>query len=145
MRATARRSFPRAPGQPAEWQTVLKLAAVATGADPSVDALALDAAQATQEVQQRFGDAAPQVLEATAHLQGPDRLLDMALRTGPYGDQFGRRPDGLNLAKVQAATPAGGIDLGPLAAAPAGPAAHDRWPDRAGTGRAGRGAAARGA
>jgi anaerobic selenocysteine-containing dehydrogenase len=106
--------FPRAPGQPAEWQTVLKLAAVATGADPSVDALALDAAQATQEVQQRFGDAAPQVLEATAHLRGPDRLLDMALRTGPYGDQFGRRPDGLNLAKVQAATPAGGIDLGPL-------------------------------
>ena len=31
---------------------------------------------------------------------------------GPYGDGFGRRPDGLTLAAVQAA--AHGIDLGPL-------------------------------
>jgi anaerobic selenocysteine-containing dehydrogenase len=53
------------------------------------------------------------VQAATAHLHGPRRLLDVALRTGPYGDLFGRRPEGLNLAKVEA-TP-GGIDLGELA------------------------------
>jgi anaerobic selenocysteine-containing dehydrogenase len=43
---------------------------------------------------------------------GPERIVDMLLRVGPYGDGFGRRPDGLTLAKVQAA--AHGIDLGPL-------------------------------
>jgi hypothetical protein len=43
---------------------------------------------------------------------GPERIIDMLLRIGPYGDGFGRRPDGLTLAKVQGA--AHGIDLGPL-------------------------------
>jgi anaerobic selenocysteine-containing dehydrogenase len=43
---------------------------------------------------------------------GPARIVDMLLRLGPYGDGFGRRPDGLTLARVQAA--AHGIDLGPL-------------------------------
>jgi anaerobic selenocysteine-containing dehydrogenase len=43
---------------------------------------------------------------------GPERLVDMLLRTGPYGDGFGRRPGGLTLAAVQAAPH--GIDLGPL-------------------------------
>src|SRR5215470_6412534 len=43
---------------------------------------------------------------------GPERLMDMLLRVGPYGDGFGRRADGLTLAKVKAAPH--GIDLGPL-------------------------------
>jgi anaerobic selenocysteine-containing dehydrogenase len=43
---------------------------------------------------------------------GPERLLDLALRGGPYGDRFGFVPDGLTLARLKAA-PAG-IDLGPL-------------------------------
>ncbi len=43
---------------------------------------------------------------------GPERIVDMLLRIGPYGDGFGRRPDGLTLARVQAASH--GIDLGPL-------------------------------
>jgi anaerobic selenocysteine-containing dehydrogenase len=52
------------------------------------------------------------MLHALAAWQGPERLVDLALRNGPYGDRFGQQPDGLNLAKV-AARP-GGIDLGPL-------------------------------
>jgi anaerobic selenocysteine-containing dehydrogenase len=40
-------------------------------------------------------------------------LLDLGLRIGPYGDQFGAKPEGMNLDKVKAAE--GGIDLGPLA------------------------------
>ncbi len=43
---------------------------------------------------------------------GPARVVDMLLRLGPYGDGFGRRPDGLTLARVQET--AHGIDLGPL-------------------------------
>lgn len=106
--------FPRAPGQPAEWETVLRLAAIAAGGDPRRSAAEIDDEQFAQEAQMRFGDHAPAVLAATAGLRGPDRLLDVALRSGPYGDQFGRRPDGLNLERVQAASAAGGIDLGPL-------------------------------
>ena len=43
---------------------------------------------------------------------GPERLVDMLLRLGPYGDGFGRRPEGLTLAKLQAEPH--GIDLGSL-------------------------------
>src|SRR5581483_9600701 len=43
---------------------------------------------------------------------GPERLVDMLLRIGPYGDGFGRRPDGLTLAQLKAAEH--GLDLGPL-------------------------------
>ena len=41
-----------------------------------------------------------------------ERLLDVALRTGAYGDRFGARPDGLNLARLL--DNPHGIDLGPL-------------------------------
>ena len=39
-------------------------------------------------------------------------MIDLALRGGPYGDQFGRKAGGISLDKVQAA--ADGIDLGEL-------------------------------
>jgi anaerobic selenocysteine-containing dehydrogenase len=58
------------------------------------------------------GDAAPQVMAALAPQRGVERLLDLGLRSGPYGDQFGRKPGGLTLAKVRAAP--SGIDLGAL-------------------------------
>ena len=47
-------------------------------------------------------------------LHGPQRAIDVALRTGPYGDEFGRTPDGLTLETVMQASAAGGIDLGVL-------------------------------
>ena len=53
-----------------------------------------------------------EVVEKVGGRIGPERIVDMLLRVGPYGDGFGRRHDGLTLAKVQAA--AHGIDLGPL-------------------------------
>ena len=43
----------------------------------------------------------------------PERYIDIMLRTGPYGDQFGRRPDGISLAAVQN-HPQASIDLGAL-------------------------------
>jgi hypothetical protein len=35
-------------------------------------------------------------MAALAPQRGPQRVLDLALRTGPYGDQFGRVPGGLS-------------------------------------------------
>ncbi|OHV31877.1 MULTISPECIES: molybdopterin-dependent oxidoreductase [Pseudofrankia] len=42
----------------------------------------------------------------------PERLLDVALRTGHFGDGFGARPDGMRLARLLANPH--GVDLGPL-------------------------------
>jgi len=106
--------FARDAGQPAEWETVLRLAAIASGKHAGQSATEIDDENFAEDTRRVFGDNAAAVLEATAGLRGPDRLLDVALRTGPYGDQFGKKPDGLNLARVQASTAAGGIDLGAL-------------------------------
>lgn len=98
--------------QPPEWATLLRLAAIVQGKGAQADPLQLDDEEFAADVAKRFGEHAPAVLQATAHLKGPERQLDVALRMGPYGDQFGRKPEGLNLDKLRAAE--GGIDLGEL-------------------------------
>ena len=135
--------LPRTDGAPEEWQTLLKLAAIAQGKNAKVDANALDDAQFAEDAQRLFGAHADAVIQVTGHLKGPHRTLEVALRTGPYGDQFEGllaptlvasrtalppeganlawggpaprlSPDGLTLAKVMASNSAGGIDLGEL-------------------------------
>jgi anaerobic selenocysteine-containing dehydrogenase len=44
--------------------------------------------------------------------RGPERLLDLMLRAGPYGDHFDDSADGLSLAKLRETRHA--VDLGPL-------------------------------
>lgn len=104
--------FAPAPEHLPEWQTLLKLAAIAQGLGARADPLALDDEQLAELVRKQAGAHAGAVLQALGPRQGPDRLLDLALRSGPYGDAFGLKPDGLTLDRVQAAR--GGIDLGPL-------------------------------
>ena len=106
--------LPRTAGQPEEWQNLLRLAAIAQGRGAGVDVTALDDAQFAEDAQRSFGAHADAVIAATQGLHGPLRGLDVALRAGPYGDGFGEKPEGLNLAKVMAANPTGGIDLGEL-------------------------------
>jgi anaerobic selenocysteine-containing dehydrogenase len=106
--------LPRTDGAPEEWQTLLKLAAIARGDGAQMDANALDDAQFAEDAQRLAGANAAAVIQATSALKGPQRLLEVALRTGPYGDMFGMKPDGLTLAKVMAANSSGGIDLGEL-------------------------------
>ena len=43
---------------------------------------------------------------------GPERMIDLQLRMGPWGDRYGEVPDGLNLERVKAAEH--GVDLGPM-------------------------------
>jgi anaerobic selenocysteine-containing dehydrogenase len=106
--------FAPAAGQASEWETLLKLAAIVSGqGGPHADAKQLDDAHFADDTKRLFGAQAAAVLHATAGLRGPDRLLELALRSGPYGDAFGLKPGGLTLAQVQAAP--GGIDLGELA------------------------------
>ena len=106
-RNTARYSapvFPPAADRPAEWQILLRLLAIATGRGANADLRALDDELALGDVQRAVGPMAEMVMRAVGDVTGPERLLDLALRAGPYK---------LELAKVKAA-PAG-LDLGPLA------------------------------
>jgi anaerobic selenocysteine-containing dehydrogenase len=98
-------------GQPAEWESLLRIAAIVEGKGAEVDVDALDDALVAEQVK-GFGEHAENVLKELAQWRGPERLLDLALRTGPYGDGFGKNPEGLTLAKVRDAE--AGIDLGAL-------------------------------
>jgi anaerobic selenocysteine-containing dehydrogenase len=97
------------PDRPAEWEILLRLAAIALGRPVE----GLDDELTADDVRRTAGPFAEQVLQAVSHLRGPERLLDLALRAGPYGDRFGQVPDGLSLAKLQQHPE--GIDLGELA------------------------------
>ncbi|MDC8785378.1 molybdopterin-dependent oxidoreductase [Roseateles koreensis] len=99
-------------GQAEEWETLIRLAALIEGKDWRGDVDALDEAAVRADVARQAGDQADAVMQALSCLRGPERLIDLALRSGPYGDRFGLRPDGLTLNRVRNA--AGGIDLGAL-------------------------------
>jgi anaerobic selenocysteine-containing dehydrogenase len=114
-RNAARYSAPVLPapaGHVPEWQILLKLIAIAKGLGARADVVALDTELLRADLAKSMGDKADDVLAAVAPLVGPERQLELALRTGPYGDGFGAKPDGLTLAKLRAAP--GGIDFGPL-------------------------------
>src|SRR5205814_2255866 len=104
--------LPLAAGQVPEWQTMLRLIAILRGLGANADIDALDDEMVAEDVRKQAGPHADAVIAALAGRRGPDRLLDLSLRSGPYGDGFGTRPGGLTLDKVQAAP--SGIDLGPL-------------------------------
>lgn len=86
--------FPLEPGQRDEWQIVLELARILSGQPVGLEQM--DQLVAGQ-LQQRYGLKEP----LRQDLQGPERLLDIMLRGGPYP---------LDLAQVQK----GPVDLGPL-------------------------------
>jgi anaerobic selenocysteine-containing dehydrogenase len=104
--------FPRNSPQPAEWQTLLRLTAIVSGKGADANLTQLDDELTMAEVRRLAGDQTDVIMQQVSQWQGPERLLDLALRSGPYGDQFGKNPDGLNLEKLKAAE--AGIDLGVL-------------------------------
>jgi anaerobic selenocysteine-containing dehydrogenase len=109
-----------APGEVPEWRTMLRLAGVVGGQGAHVDVDAFDDAVVEGLVNKAVGRRgsnvegrdATELLEALSLRRGPERVLDLMLRTGPYGDGFGADADGLSLAKLEANPH--GIDLGPL-------------------------------
>ncbi len=112
--------FAPPPDQPHEWETLLRLTGIVAGQGADADLGPFDDLVLSSQVQRAVGDPQSPVygrdpaelMAAVAGRRGPERVLDFALRTGPYGDGFGARPDGLSLAALEAAPH--GIDLGPL-------------------------------
>ncbi|MBI2169382.1 MAG: molybdopterin oxidoreductase family protein [Actinobacteria bacterium] len=112
--------FERPEGMPDEWEVILRLTAVLLGLGAHADLDALDDFAALQLVQSAVavegspvaGRDPDELMAELAPRRGPERLLDLMLRTGPYGDGFGADPDGISLATLEANPH--GIDLGPL-------------------------------
>lgn len=109
-----------------EWEILLVLASTALGggvprdatgaievsqADAFVAAQAAGALAADPHADVRVERDAETLLAAVGDRRGPERLLDLVLRAGPYGDGFAGG-DGLTLAQLEANPH--GIDHGPL-------------------------------
>jgi len=119
--------LPLDPGMLDEWEVLARLTLVAAGLDgqaagagdaqdPALvdDELvrALAAGAAVDPSSPVHGRDPDELVAGLGGRRGPDRLLDLLLRTGPYGEGFGARPGGLSLDALLASPH--GIDLGPL-------------------------------
>ena len=115
----------REPGMLDEWEVLARLALVAAAAGDDSEPVPADPAVVDDDVVREMAGAAvadpasavhgrsvDEIVEALGARRGPERLLDLMLRTGPYGDGFGARPGGLSFDAL-AGSPHG-VDFGPL-------------------------------
>ena len=99
-----------------QWEILAEIAGRVNGADAAaVDELVLSSLLASTVGSE--GTACPDVGESEARAMlgdepGPERILDLMLRAGPYGDRFDDSRDGLSLARLRQAEH--GVDLGAL-------------------------------
>jgi anaerobic selenocysteine-containing dehydrogenase len=115
-------TLPPPPDHPAEWEILLRLAAIAQGLGADADIAAVDDAIARQACS-RADDPDARYEEVSVR-RGPERLLDAMLRDGPYGltlDELEANPHGIDLGPLQPRipeslrTPSGMIELAPPA------------------------------
>lgn len=80
--------------RPPEWQVMARLGAI-VGGQPQADLDAMDDAYFAAMCAQT--GVAQELAFAALPQRGGARVLDLCIRTGPFGDQFGQRPGGLSL------------------------------------------------
>jgi len=92
--------FPPADGRPEEWEILVRLAGACLGQDATeVDVGAID--DGYFDVLAAFKGYDGPVLREQYDGGGPERLLDFTLRTGPFGDGYGKDPDGVTLDRLK--------------------------------------------
>ena len=117
MRSVANYSepvFDLPPGVPDEWEILARLAGIAQGLGANVDPATVDEVTIRSMIESAVRDETgpiagrdPDDIYAelsgaeNGSLRGPDRILDLILRTGPFGDGFGANPDGVSVAMLK--------------------------------------------
>ncbi|WP_201358695.1 molybdopterin-dependent oxidoreductase [Mycobacterium paraintracellulare] len=97
--------------RPHEWEILIRLTGLCTGTPAEdVDVAAIDDGFFDYLAFTRGLDGA-EIRKLYEH-GGPERMLDLILRTGPFGDQYGKNPGGLTLDTLKANP--NGIDFGPM-------------------------------
>ncbi|WP_372507876.1 molybdopterin-dependent oxidoreductase [Mycolicibacterium crocinum] len=102
---------PDDPDRPEEWEILVRLTGLCAGVPAEeVDVTAIDDGFFDYLCFTQGLDGA----EVRSHYThgGPERILDLTLRTGPFGDRYGVNPDGLSLAKLKEQP--NGINFGPM-------------------------------
>ena len=97
-----------------QYQLILEIVARMNGMGADdLNAMMLDGMIGHITASPELSELSPDLIkEKTAIHEDGERLLDILLRVGPYGDKFREGDEGLNLQRVKAAKH--GIDLGPL-------------------------------
>jgi anaerobic selenocysteine-containing dehydrogenase len=101
--------FDPEPGRPTEWELLLRLGGSVFGTPiPEVDVAALDdlyvgglVATLCAQPNSPLSGRDPQQAMAMLTGRGPERMVDLGIRLGPWGDDLGERPGGLTLAEVR--------------------------------------------
>jgi anaerobic selenocysteine-containing dehydrogenase len=97
--------------RPHEWEILIRLTGLCTGTPAEdVDVAAIDDGFFDYMAFTQGVDGA-EIRKLYDH-GGPERMLDLTLRTGPFGDQYGKNPGGLTLDLLKANP--NGIDFGPM-------------------------------
>ncbi|OBI80398.1 molybdopterin dinucleotide-binding protein [Mycobacterium asiaticum] len=103
--------------RPHEWEILIRLTGLCTGTpaeevdvaaidDGFFDYLAFTRGFDGASIRRRYDQGGPK------DQGGPERMLDLTLRTGPFGDRYGENPGGLTLELLKANP--NGIDFGPM-------------------------------
>jgi anaerobic selenocysteine-containing dehydrogenase len=102
---------PDEPDRPHEWEILVRLTGLCTGVPAEdVDVAAIDDGFFDYMAFTQGLDGA-EIRKHDTH-GGPERILDLTLRTGPFGDRYGENPDGLTLERLKAQP--NGINFGPM-------------------------------
>jgi anaerobic selenocysteine-containing dehydrogenase len=97
--------------RPHEWEILIRLTGLCTGTPAEdVDVAAIDDGFFDYLAFTRGVDGAE--IRKLYDRGGPERMLDLTLRTGPFGDRYGENPGGLTLDMLKANP--NGIDFGPM-------------------------------
>ena len=110
--------FERDRGLIAEEEILLRLTGIVTGQGADADTDAIDDAVCAALIARAAGTAdsliegrdPAEIAAALEPRRGPERILELMLRTGAHGDGFGSRPGGLTLERLEASPH--GVDLG---------------------------------
>jgi anaerobic selenocysteine-containing dehydrogenase len=102
--------FPR-DDRPAEWEILTRLAGMLAGmTNADIDVDAIDDGYFTALCEAKGVDASD--VMPRYETRGPERMLDLQIRTGAFGDRYGANPNGLTLQHFR--DDPHGIDMGPM-------------------------------